>query len=114
VAALQLLDVQRLVGDDHEPGEGARKGGLGQRAHRVLALVLVLALVDILAAHFDSRLGQALDQLLGVDAKELGNCFQLGGAFWLGLEFVMNYLLIIITSTYTQIYNNIILLIFKT
>jgi len=58
VGALQLLDVQSLVGNDDQPGEGARKGGLRQRLHGILALVQVLALVDELGADFDAGLGE--------------------------------------------------------
>ena len=85
MGALQVLDVQSLVGDDDEPGEGAREGGLGQRLHGVLALVQVLALVDELGADFDARLGEALGQVLLVQAEQARDLLEPLGAVGLGL-----------------------------
>jgi len=85
VGTLQLLDVQSFVGNDDQPGEGARERSLGQRLDRVLTLIHVLSLVDKLGADLDPWLGQTLDQLLLVQAKQARDLLEPLGAVWLGL-----------------------------
>lgn len=65
--------VEGLVDPLHKPAEHALVEGFGESTDGVLDLLRVASLLDVLVANLDAGLDQCLDEVSGVDTKEMGD-----------------------------------------